>query len=40
MINMGFKWKDIFNIAIDVVKDGVLVNERVSQDWKRNEKNS
>ena len=35
----GFlKWKDIFNIAIDVVKDGVLVNERVSQDWKRNEK--
>ena len=24
----GFlKWKDVFNIAIDVVKDGVLVNE-------------
>ncbi len=37
--NYGFlKWKDIFNIAIDVVKDGVLINERVSQDWKRNEK--
>ncbi len=33
-----FKWNDIFNIAIDVVKDGVLVNERVSKDWKRNEK--
>ena len=33
-----FKWSDIFNIALDVVKDGILVNERVSHDWKRNEK--
>ncbi len=36
--NFGaLKWKEIFDIAIDIVKDGVLINERVSQDWKNNE---
>ena len=37
--NYGKKsWKEIFQIALAYIKDGVLVNERVSLDWIRNEK--
>ena len=37
--NYGKKpWKDIFKIALEYIVDGVLVNERVSLDWSRNEK--
>ncbi len=29
-------WVDIFKFALDFIKDGVLINERVSLDWSRN----
>ncbi len=31
-------WKEIFQIALSYIDEGVLVNERVSLDWQRNEK--
>ena len=31
-------WKEIFQIALSYIDEGVLVNERVSLDWIRNEK--
>ncbi len=37
--NYGKKsWKEIFHIALSFISEGVLVNERVSLDWQRNEK--
>ena len=31
-------WKEIFQIALSYISEGVLVNERVSLDWLRNER--
>ena len=31
-------WKEIFQIALSYIAEGVLINERVSLDWIRNEK--
>ena len=30
-------WPEIFKFAIEFIKDGVLINERVSLDWSRNQ---